>query len=214
MAEFIPLTKKLESHWNKPFAKLPKGLAAEVKGAFSPFTWNELGHAARVSIASQIDYNNDPAMEDERTAVWNLSVRLHDLEREKREIELLPANVPTEYATKRWLLSDNHSQMMAARDRFESRLGANPDHQQETTPESTAGNAGRGLSEHQSAAAKKRHEEHYQLKSTVLEHYQKHKGDYKNMNDAANKIAGVIVPMPQRTVYEWIRQAKKIQSAG
>lgn len=71
-----------------------------------------------------------------------------------------------------------------------------------------------GLSEHQKAAAHARHAENYQLKETVLAYYAEHKSEYKNMTDAATKIAGKIVPMPMRTVYGWIREWEKIQSAG
>ena len=214
MAKFVSLSFRLKDHWKKPFAKLPTTLATEVKNAFFPFSWDSIAASQRQDLASQIDYNNDPATEAERAAVWELSVKRLDLERELREVELLAANVPTEYAAKRSLLSEIKSQISEAKKATDVLLGDDPDDRQEAAPEPMTNPARKGLSEHQRAAAQKRHKEHYQFKSDVLQHYQEHKAEYKNMTDAATKIAGKVVYMPMRTVYGWIRDWEKIQSAG
>ncbi len=69
--------------------------------------------------------------------------------------------------------------------------------------------AERSLSKRQKKAANKRHEENHSMKSECIEHYITNKADYKNMTDAAEKIANVIVPVKYTTVYNWIREYNK-----
>ncbi|MCG8004239.1 MAG: hypothetical protein JAY88_12370 [Candidatus Thiodiazotropha lotti] len=62
--------------------------------------------------------------------------------------------------------------------------------------------------------ALKRHEEHAALRKEALEHYESHKHEYSSNEDAARKIAGVIVPVTHRTVVNWISKYQKSQSAS
>ena len=214
LAEFKSLTARLGDHWTKPLAKLPKGLAKEVEQAFTPFTWDSIGPTARASLASQIDYNNDPAMEAHRTAVWEQSVLVNDLEIEKETIERLSALVPTEYQAKRTLIAQHKAEHKAALELLEQIIEDVNRSEDATVLNPAAPSASEEFKKHQSKAAKMRHRENHQMQDDTIKHYKAHKNEYKNMTDAATKIAGKIVPMPMRTVYGWIRDWEKIQSAG
>lgn len=60
-------------------------------------------------------------------------------------------------------------------------------------------------------AAAKRHEEHASMREEVIAHYEQHKDDYTSTEDAARKIANVIVPVAHRTVVKWLSAHKRRQ---
>lgn len=74
--------------------------------------------------------------------------------------------------------------------------------------------AARRRSENARKGAAKRHEEHAMLRQDALEHYEKHKDEYRSIEDAARHIAEVIVPVKHRTVAKWISDHRKLQSAS
>jgi hypothetical protein len=52
--------------------------------------------------------------------------------------------------------------------------------------------------------ALKLHEEHHGMKDDVLAHFERHKHEYKTLNEAAESIAGKVVPLSFRTVREYL----------
>ena len=66
----------------------------------------------------------------------------------------------------------------------------------------------------QSAAAIKRHQEHYQMKADVFDWLGSNMHNYKSMDATAEAIAGKLVPLAFRTVRRWVKEYKDMQSAG
>ncbi len=66
----------------------------------------------------------------------------------------------------------------------------------------------------QSAAAIKRHQEHYQMKADVFDWLGSNMHNYKSMDATAEAIAGKLVPLAFRTVRKWVKEYKDMQSAG
>lgn len=62
--------------------------------------------------------------------------------------------------------------------------------------------------------ALKRHAEHRSMKGEVFDWLDKNMTDFKGLDKAADKIAGKVVPMPWRTVRDWVGQWKKLRSAS
>jgi len=62
-----------------------------------------------------------------------------------------------------------------------------------------------GVSVNAQRAAFARHREHREMKLQVQQHYQANKSKYRSKDAAAESIAGVVVPMPFRTVREWLK---------
>lgn len=96
MAEFKLLSPRLAAHWEKPFDKLPDDLKDAVREAL-PFTsWDGLNVYGRQNQIGSHDYQHDPATEAARELDFNLRSRIGDLERERRELELMRATSPLE----------------------------------------------------------------------------------------------------------------------
>ena len=66
----------------------------------------------------------------------------------------------------------------------------------------------------QSAAAIKRHQEHYQMKADVFDWLGSNMHNYKSMDATAEAIAGKVVPLAFRTVRKWVKEYKDMQFAG
>jgi len=64
--EFVALSSRLEEHFNKMFDELPEELKFAVKQSYI-VTWDGLNETARRSIAEQLDYQHDPAHEEEQS---------------------------------------------------------------------------------------------------------------------------------------------------
>lgn len=63
-------------------------------------------------------------------------------------------------------------------------------------------------------AAAKRHLEHAMFKEYAIQYFEEHEAEFKSAEDAATAIAGKIVNVKHRTVADWIRDHKKLRSAG
>ena len=66
----------------------------------------------------------------------------------------------------------------------------------------------------QSAAAIKRHQEHYSMKHQVFGWLDINFQNYKSMDATAEAIAGKLVPLKFRTVRKWVKEYKDMHSAG
>ncbi|WP_020157044.1 hypothetical protein [Methylobacter marinus] len=65
------------------------------------------------------------------------------------------------------------------------------------------------VSEQATEAARSRNAENISIKNDALDYYVEHKTEFKSLADAARQIAGKIVIMKYRTVYDWIRDYEK-----
>ena len=65
------------------------------------------------------------------------------------------------------------------------------------------------VSEQARKAATIRHRENHAMRDQAMKYYGEHKSEFSSMDDAAWAIAGKIVPVKYRTVYEWIRRYRR-----
>jgi hypothetical protein len=71
---FDSLTLALEDWFDKPIDALPDELRLRVETDLSLIPWENLSADGQRSIAAQWDYQNDPALEDSRTADWEAAL--------------------------------------------------------------------------------------------------------------------------------------------
>jgi hypothetical protein len=93
--EFVALTAMLVDSFDKPLTDLPNQLRRRIEREF-PVPWGDLDAEQRRRIAAQWDYQNDPALEDERDELFNLYAREVDIRRDMREVDLLPETSSSE----------------------------------------------------------------------------------------------------------------------
>lgn len=75
MSSFDSLTLALEGWFDKQLCELPDALRQRVEEEFLPMPWDRLSAAGRRSVTQQIDYHDDPAMEQVRQFCWDHSER-------------------------------------------------------------------------------------------------------------------------------------------
>ena len=76
MSTFDSLTLALEEWFDRPLHELPAELRQRVELEFFPMPWNYLGAERRRSVALQLDYQHDPATEQDRQDWWELYERM------------------------------------------------------------------------------------------------------------------------------------------
>jgi len=69
-------------------------------------------------------------------------------------------------------------------------------------------------SEFARTGAAARHAENRDSKSFALQHFEDHKHQYTSLDDAADKIAGAVVPYKWRTVRDWLKGRKLPKRGG
>ena len=75
-SSFESLTLALEDWFATPIAKLPDALRQRVVQEFFPMPWDTLSADQRRSVALQLDYQHDPAMENDRQDWWDFFQRM------------------------------------------------------------------------------------------------------------------------------------------
>jgi hypothetical protein len=76
MCSFDSLTLALEDWFDTPLADLPDALRKRVVHEFFPMPWDNLSADQRRSVALQLDYQHDPAMESDRQDWWDFFQRM------------------------------------------------------------------------------------------------------------------------------------------
>ena len=71
MKNFESLTLALEGWFDTELCDLPDGLRLRVERDIFPMTWEQQSAQSRRSLALQLDYQHDPAMEQTRQFWWN-----------------------------------------------------------------------------------------------------------------------------------------------
>lgn len=71
MSEFDSLTLALEPWFDTPLADLPDAIRQRVLQEFFPMPWDDLSAEQRRNGALQMDYQHDPAMEQDRKFWWD-----------------------------------------------------------------------------------------------------------------------------------------------
>ncbi len=71
MISFNSLTLALDGWFDKPLSDLPHELRLRVDEEFWPIPWDSIQAEGRRSVARQIDFTNDPALEQVRNFWWD-----------------------------------------------------------------------------------------------------------------------------------------------
>lgn len=79
VSDFNSLTLLLEPWFDKPLSELPDELRQRIKQDFLP-PWDALSPDQRREAALQIDYQRDPATEEDRQRGWDLTLRRERIE--------------------------------------------------------------------------------------------------------------------------------------
>jgi|MTBAKSStandDraft_2_1061841.scaffolds.fasta_scaffold06391_3 hypothetical protein len=91
--EFESLTFALDGWFDKNLDDFPESLRQRVEQDFFPNLWDALSADQRRRATLQLDYQNDPATEQERQYLWNFFARLDELKNQKEQWE--SAETPT-----------------------------------------------------------------------------------------------------------------------
>jgi hypothetical protein len=68
---YVQLRELLDDCWDLPMAKLSKEQRESVRAAFAPMAWDDSTPDQRRTLADQLDYQRDPALETERARHWD-----------------------------------------------------------------------------------------------------------------------------------------------
>lgn len=88
--EFESLTLALENWFDRDLKDLPATLRQRVMQEFSPFPWDEMSVEQRHVYALRIDYQHDPATEQDRQYWWDFFEHLRKLEKELQRWQAVP----------------------------------------------------------------------------------------------------------------------------
>lgn len=87
MGTFESLTIALETWFNSGLVDLPAPLRKRVELEFFPMPWDKLSADQRRSVALQLDYQNDPATQQDQQFWWDFFQRVDDLKKQVAEWE-------------------------------------------------------------------------------------------------------------------------------
>ena len=79
MTTFDALTFAFEDWFDTPLCDLPSALRDRVEQDFFPMPWDKLSPDQRRSVALQLDYQHDPATEQDQKFWWDFFVRVDGL---------------------------------------------------------------------------------------------------------------------------------------
>lgn len=76
MSSFNSLNLACEGWFDKPLCDLPDALRQRVENEFDPIPWDRYSAEGRRRVTLQLDYHDDPAMEQVRKFIWDHSERM------------------------------------------------------------------------------------------------------------------------------------------
>ena len=106
MADFDSLTWALEAWFDRPLGELPEALRQRVQQEFFPMPWDQLSADQRRSVALQLDYQHDPATEQDQKFWWDFFERVGGLKKQVAEWEAVATPTAAELATKEGRLAE------------------------------------------------------------------------------------------------------------
>ena len=106
MEEFDALSTALEDWFERPLTDLPDTLRQRVSQEFFPMPWGQLSADQRRSVALQLDYQHDPATEQERKFWWDFFQRIDALNKQVSDWEEVATPTATELALKESKLAE------------------------------------------------------------------------------------------------------------
>lgn len=106
MSSFDSLTVACEGWFDKPLCDLPAPLRQRIGEDFSPMPWDRLTTEGRRSVAQQIDYYADPALEPLRQFWWEWAERKHSILTQITEWEAVATPTALDLAQKETRLAE------------------------------------------------------------------------------------------------------------
>ena len=100
MEDFDSLTWAFEDWFDTPLCDLPDKLRQRVEQEFFPMPWDKLSADQRRSVALQLDYQNDPATEQDQKLWWDFFQRADALKKQISEWEVVATPTAAELALK------------------------------------------------------------------------------------------------------------------
>lgn len=124
---FESLTLALEDHFETPLDQLPVALRPRVEHEFFPMHWDSMSAEQRRSMAVQMDYQHDPATEQNRKFWWSFYGRMHDLEKQIASWEAIATPTAAELALQETRLTELREELAGMkRQERQSRRGYFP----------------------------------------------------------------------------------------
>lgn len=111
MADFDSLTWALDAWFDSPLSGLPETLRQRVQQEFFPMPWDQLSADQRRSVALQLDYQHDPATEQDQKFWWDFFERVGGLKKQVAEWEAVATPTAAELATKEGRLAELKQEM-------------------------------------------------------------------------------------------------------
>lgn len=116
----------VERYAEKRLDELPADEALFISERLFPFTWDALSAGQRREAADQYDAQHDPAYEAYNKYCFGLYAKRDELADERRRIELMPAELPSEYAMQWQLLADVQKEIEGVDKRLSALDGISP----------------------------------------------------------------------------------------
>jgi len=111
MADFDSLTWALEAWFACPLCDLPEALRQRVQQEFFPMPWDQLSADQRRSVALQLDYQHDPATEQDQKFWWDFFERVGGLKKQVAEWEAVATPTAAELAKKEGRLAELNQEL-------------------------------------------------------------------------------------------------------
>ncbi len=106
MSTFDALTLALEESFDTQLSDLPDALRKRVEQEFSPMPWDKLSADQRRSVALQLDYQHDPATEQDQKYWGDFFERVDGLKKQHTEWEVVATPTAAELALKETRLAE------------------------------------------------------------------------------------------------------------
>ena len=100
MTTFDALTLALENWFDTPLCDLPETLRCRVEQEFPPMPWDSLSADQRRDVTLQLDYQDDPATEQDRKFWWDFFERIDSLKKQLAEWGVVATPTAAELALK------------------------------------------------------------------------------------------------------------------
>ena len=111
MSTFDPLTLALENWFASSLCDLPDSLRQRVKKEFAPMPWDQLAADQRRTVTLQLDYQHDPATEQDRQFWWDHYQRQDELKAQIAQWESASAPTAGELALREARLKDLNQEL-------------------------------------------------------------------------------------------------------
>lgn len=106
MGDFDSLTWAFEDWFDTPLCDLPDALRQRVEQEFFPMPWDKLSADQRRSVALQLDYQHDPATEQDQKFWWDFFERVDSLKKQLADWGVVATPTAAELALKETRLAE------------------------------------------------------------------------------------------------------------